>query len=66
MLKDYLKHYRRVNQLNIEQMSKKVGVSYLTYYRWEKGSLPSYKTSKKLANVLHISMEELIKMYEDE
>ena len=66
MLANYLKKYRRKHNYSTDDMAKKVGVSYLTYWRWEHGKIPSYKATTKLAETLHLTVGELVEMYEED
>ena len=53
---EFIKHKRLENNLTLEQLGKRVGVSKMTVLRWENGEIKNIKSDKieKLANALGI------------
>ncbi len=59
-----LKDLRILMGLTQEEVATKVGVSGLTYRRWEYGSSsPALKHIGKLADTLNCTSDELIKLF---
>lgn len=57
-----IKEVRRNANLTLEKMAEMVGVSVSTLIRWEKGKTsPTLKHLPKIAEVLGITIEELLK-----
>ena len=53
---DFIKQKRIENNLTLEQLGKRVGVSKMTVLRWESGEIKNIKSDKieKLANALGV------------
>lgn len=57
MLKDTLKDYRLKHCLSMKEMADKIGVTFLTYRRWENGYPCTFQSAKKICAALHIKKE---------
>lgn len=59
MLKDELKKYRLKNCLSLQDMADKLGVTFMTYWRWENGYPCSYENARKISETLGIKKEKI-------
>lgn len=60
-LGDNLFNSRKKSGLSQEEVAEKLGVSRQTVSKWELGeTLPDIRQSKKLANLYHLSLDELL------
>ncbi|MGY0372667.1 helix-turn-helix domain-containing protein [Clostridium sp. JNZ J1-5] len=63
VLKENLVHLRKSNNLSQEKVAELVGVSRQAVSKWETGlSKPDTENLMKLAEIFHVSMDELTKM----
>lgn len=64
---DFIKQKRLENNLTLEQLGKRVGVSKMTVLRWESGEIKNIKSDKieKLANALGIPVVALFNGFDE-
>lgn len=64
---DFIKQKRLENNLTLEQLGKRVGVSKMTVLRWESGEIKNIKSDKieKLANALGIPVIALFEGFDE-
>jgi transcriptional regulator with XRE-family HTH domain len=59
-----LKELRLLSGLTQEEVARQVGVSSLTYRRWEYGDvIPNAKHITKLADTLNCESDDVLKLY---
>lgn len=65
-LSEFIKQKRIENDLTLEQLGKKVGVSKMTVLRWESGEIKNIKSDKieKLANALGVPVIALFEGFD--
>lgn len=63
MLAKNIKDLRKKHKLSQEELARKAGITYSTLIKIESGvnDNPTIKTLKKIANVLNVSLDEIIK-----
>ena len=56
-----IRKYRKLHNLNIEELAEKIGVSRQSLSKWEKGeSVPDLENAANIAQVLGASLDELV------
>ena len=50
---------RKAKGVTQEQLANSLGVSFQAVSKWENGTLPSVEQLSELANLLHISVDEI-------
>lgn len=56
-----LKRLREQRELSLAELARLLGIDYMQVYRYEKGlNLPSLETAIKLAQILQVSIDELV------
>lgn len=57
-----LRKLRRAADLTLQQVAEAIGVSYMTYWRWEHGEAePGAKYVVPIANLFGVTCDELLK-----
>ncbi len=64
---DFIKEKRIENNLTLEQLGKRVGVSKMTVLRWESGEIKNIKSDKieRLANALGVPVIALFEGFDE-
>ena len=62
MLKDWLKKMRTINNFTQDEIAKKIGISRVSYIRYEKGIIPSQAAIKKIADFYSVDVTKITKM----
>ncbi len=61
MIGDKIKCYRKKNKMTQEQLAEKLDITRQTLSKWEVGETsPDINTSKKIAEILNVSLDELL------
>lgn len=67
MFKDNLLHLRKLKKMSQEDLAERLGVSRQTLSKWETGeSVPDIEKSKLLAEILGVSLDDLVSYSEAE
>ena len=53
-----LRQFRKTKGLSQEDLARELGVSVLTVYRWEKGTMPRRKDWRRISEATGISPEQ--------
>lgn len=58
------KNMRKRQNLTLENVAKKVGVSHVAVLKWENGvNAPNAKYLPKLASLFHCSVTDILRLY---
>lgn len=60
LMSERLKHFRKISNLSIREVAKKLEISPSTYRSWEQGVSISGEPYVKLAAIYQVSLHELL------